>query len=301
MTPAYDWQTFPVTIHHWISGARPRTLPAAFAPVLAGTSVAAWEASIKWLEASLALAVAVALQIGVNYANDYSDGIRGTDEDRVGPMRLVASGAASPQAVKFAALSFLGIGAVCGFFLSALTSWWLLLIGLVAILAAWGYTGGSKPYGYRALGEISVFVFFGLVAVIGTSYVQTLNVSLVSVLAGVGIGALACAILVANNLRDIPTDILASKRTLAVVLGEKKTRYFFIFLIVVAFAMAAVIARLTSTWAMAAFIAVIPAAMAGSKVLGGARGLALVEVLKLISMTELLWAIGLAAGLLFAA
>lgn len=290
-----------MNIRHWIAGARPRTLPAAFAPVIAGTGVAAFESGIRWLEASLAMGVAVALQIGVNYANDYSDGVRGTDEKRVGPQRLVASGVASPQAVKIAALSFLALGAVFGFTLAALTSWWLLSIGFIALLAAWGYTGGSNPYGYRALGEISVFIFFGLVAVIGTTFVQTLNIPTSAVLAGVGVGALACAILVANNLRDIPTDAVVGKRTLAVVLGDKRTRQFFVLLIVVAFASAAIIARITTPWAMLAFIAVIPATTASHRVLNGARGLDLVPVLKSTGMIELLWAVGLAGGLLIGA
>lgn len=290
-----------MNIRHWISGARPRTLPAAFAPVIAGTGVAAFDDKIRWLEAALALGVAVSLQIGVNYANDYSDGIRGTDEKRVGPQRLVAAGLASAKAVKTAALAFLGLGAVFGFALAALTSWWLLAVGVLAILAAWGYTGGSNPYGYRGLGEVSVFIFFGLIAVVGTSYVQTLAITASAILAGVGVGALACAILVANNLRDIPTDITAGKRTLAVALGERRTRVFFVGLIVLAFACATVIARLTTPLALLAFIALPPAIRASHRVMNKARGMDLVAVLKVTGTIELLWAVGLAAGLVIGA
>ena len=286
-----------MNIRHWISGARPRTLPAAFAPVIAGTGVAAFDLKISWLEAALALGVAVSLQIGVNYANDYSDGIRGTDEKRVGPQRLVAANLASAKAVKIAALAFLGLGALFGFALAALTSWWLLAVGVLAILAAWGYTGGSNPYGYRGLGEVSVFIFFGLIAVVGTTYVQTRAISTSAILAGVGVGALACAILVANNLRDIPTDTAVGKRTLAVALGDQKTRVSFVALIVLAFASAAVIARLATPWALLAFVALPLAVRASHQVMNKAKGMDLVSVLKTTGIIELLWAVGLAAGL----
>ena len=200
----------------WLAGARPRTLPAAVAPVLAGTGVAAYVDEAVWWKALLALVVSLALQVGVNYANDYSDGVRGTDADRVGPMRLVGSGAASPRAVKTAAFAAFGVAAAAGLVLAATTAWWLVAVGLVCVVAAWFYTGGEKPYGYLGLGEVMVFVFFGLVAVIGTTYVQTETWEWPALYAGVGVGALACAILVANNLRDIPTDTVSGKRTLAV-------------------------------------------------------------------------------------
>ena len=208
----------------WLAGARPRTLPAAVAPVLAGTGVAAYVDGAVWWKALLALVVSLALQVGVNYANDYSDGIRGTDADRVGPMRLVGSGTASPGAVKAAAFAAFGVAAVAGLVLAATTAWWLVAVGLVCVLAAWFYTGGSRPYGYLGLGEVMVFVFFGLVAVVGTTYVQTETFEWAALYAAVGVGALACAILVANNLRDIPTDVEAGKRTLAVKLGAERTR-----------------------------------------------------------------------------
>ena len=211
----------------WLAGARPRTLPAAVAPVLIGTAVAAYDDRAVWWKALLALVVSLALQVAVNYANDYSDGIRGTDDDRVGPMRLVGSGAASPKAVKLAAFAAFGVAAVAGLVLAATTAWWLVAIGALCVLAAWFYTGGSRPDGYRGLGEVMVFVFFGLFAVIGTAYVQAEVWQWPALYAGVGAGALSCAILVANNLRDIPTDVLAGKRTLAVRLGAERTRGLF--------------------------------------------------------------------------
>ena len=188
----------------WISGARPRTFPAAVAPVLVGTGAAVGLGAVRPGRALAALVVALALQIGVNYANDYSDGIRGTDDDRVGPFRLIGSGAAAPHAVRRAAFAAFGAAAVAGLALVAASgAWWLLAVGAACILAAWYYTGGSRPYGYSGLGEVFVFVFFGLVAVLGTTYTQALAVDLPALAGAVGIGALACAILVANNLRDI--------------------------------------------------------------------------------------------------
>ena len=215
----------------WMAGARPRTLPAAISPVLAGTGIALYDDAAVWWKALLALVVALALQVGVNYANDYSDGIRGTDADRVGPMRLVGSGTATPGAVRRAAFLAFGVAAAAGLVLAATTAWWLIAVGALCVVAAWFYTGGSKPYGYLGLGEVMVFVFFGLVAVIGTSYVQTRHWEASAVYAAVGIGAIACAILVANNLRDIPTDRGAGKITLAVRLGDDRTRLFYVLLL----------------------------------------------------------------------
>ncbi|MEU7693305.1 1,4-dihydroxy-2-naphthoate polyprenyltransferase [Microbispora hainanensis] len=209
----------------WLAGARPRTLPAAVVPVAVGTGAAIAEDGAIWWRALLALFVALALQIGVNYANDYSDGIKGTDKDRVGPLRLVGSGVAAPKQVLAAALGCFLAAAVAGLVLVIATrAWWLLLVGLVSILAAWFYTGGSRPYGYRALGEISVFVFFGIVAVAGTTYVQVERLTWLSLAAAVPVGLLACALLMVNNLRDIVTDGPSGKRTLAVVLGDSRTR-----------------------------------------------------------------------------
>lgn len=285
------------TLSQWVEGARPRTLPAAVAPVLAGTGVAAFVDDVVWAKALLALGVSLALQVGVNYANDYSDGVRGTDDDRVGPLRLVGSGLASPAAVRAAALGFLGLGALLGLALAATTTWWLLLVGVAALGAAWTYTGGSNPYGYRALGEVSVFLFFGLVAVLGTVYVQVESLPWEAWAAAVGVGALACAILVANNLRDIPTDVAAGKRTLAVVLGDARSRTFYVALVVVAAAAAVAIAVGATPWALLALPGLLPALPAVRAVVGGAVGPALVPVLKTTGIAELLWSAGLALGL----
>ncbi|MGQ2910381.1 1,4-dihydroxy-2-naphthoate polyprenyltransferase [Aeromicrobium sp.] len=285
------------TLSQWVEGARPRTLPAAVAPVLAGTGVAAFVDDVVWAKALLALGVSLALQIGVNYANDYSDGVRGTDDDRVGPLRLVGSGLAAPAAVKAAALGFLGLGALLGLALAATTTWWLLLVGVAALGAAWTYTGGSNPYGYRALGEVSVFLFFGLVAVLGTVYVQVEALPWEAWAAAVGVGALACAILVANNLRDIPTDVEAGKRTLAVVLGDARSRTFYVALVVVAAAAAGAIAVGATPWALLALPGLLPALPALRAVAGGAVGPALIPVLKATGVAELLWSAGLALGL----
>jgi 1,4-dihydroxy-2-naphthoate octaprenyltransferase len=281
----------------WLAGARPRTLPAAFAPVVAGTAVAAWADAAVWWKAALALVVSVALQVGVNYANDYSDGIRGTDEDRVGPMRLVGSGAATPKAVKWAAFASFGVAALAGLVLAASTAWWLVAVGAVSVLAAWFYTGGSRPYGYLGLGEVMVFVFFGLVAVIGTTYVQTETWEWAALYAAVGIGALACAILVANNLRDIPTDTLAGKNTLAVRLGEARTRAFFALLVGAAAAAVVAVAVATTWWALVGLGFIAIAGPAVSLVLSGATGPGLIPVLESTGKAELAWAVLVAVPL----
>ena len=274
----------------WIAGARPRTLPAAVAPVLAGTGVAAHVDGAVWWKALLALVVSLALQVGVNYANDYSDGIRGTDADRVGPMRLVGSGTATPGAVKAAAFAAFGVAAIAGLVLAATTAWWLVAVGAVCVVAAWFYTGGDKPYGYLGLGEVMVFVFFGLVAVIGTTYVQTESWEWPALYAGIGIGALACAILVANNLRDIPTDTVAGKRTLAVRLGDERTRYLYAFLVLVAAAAVVALAVATSWCVLVGLLFLVVAAPAVRIVLGGATGPGLIPVLQETGLAELLWA-----------
>jgi 1,4-dihydroxy-2-naphthoate octaprenyltransferase len=284
------------TVAQWIEGARPRTLPAAVAPVLAGTGIALADGEQIWWKAILAMFVALLLQIGVNYANDYSDGIRGTDSDRVGPMRLVGSGAASAKSVKIAAFASLGLAALVGLVLAATTAWWLVAIGAVCILAAWFYTGGSKPYGYLGLGEVMVFIFFGLVAVIGTTFVQTKTFSMASLYAAIGIGALACAILVANNLRDIPTDTEAGKRTLAVVLGDQRTRYLFALLLCAALVALVGVVLTTSTWALLALVSVVPILGAARTVLTGATGPALIPVLKQTGVIELLYGAGIFIG-----
>ena len=290
-----------VTAADWVAGARPRTLPAAISPVLAGTAVALFDDGAVWWKALLALVVSLSLQVGVNYANDYSDGIRGTDADRVGPMRLVGSGRATPGAVKRAAFAAFGVAAVAGLVLAATTAWWLVAVGAVCVVAAWFYTGGSRPYGYLGLGEVMVFCFFGLVAVTGTAYVQTETWQLSALYAAVGIGALACAILVANNLRDIPTDTAAGKMTLAVRLGDDRTRGFFVLLLGLAAVALVGVALTTSWWALLALGYAAPGARAARVVLSRAVGPALIPVLQLTGVSELLYGLGLLVGLAIAA
>lgn len=286
----------------WISGARPRTLSAAVSPVLVGSGAAAAAGDFVWWAAVLALIVALALQVGVNYANDYSDGVRGTDANRVGPFRLVASGVVSPNAVKAAAFAALSVAAVAGLVLVIATKTYaLLLVGALAIVAAWFYTGGRRPYGYRGLGEVSVFVFFGLVAVVGTTYVQTGRLTMAAIVGGVGCGALACAILVVNNLRDIPTDAVVGKRTLAVVLGDRRTRNLYAALVAVAFAAVMVLALTTSAWAALALLAVPLAARPLAAVRSGQRGRDLVPALAGTGLLQLGYALLLAIGLAFTA
>jgi len=279
------------TVAEWVEGARPRTLPNAIAPVVAGSGAAASGGGFHALPAVLALLVSMGMVIGVNYANDYSDGIRGTDEDRVGPMRLVGSGAAPAGAVKRAAFLAFGVAGVAGLVLAAATAWWLLAVGAVCVLAAWFYTGGSKPYGYLGLGEVMVFVFFGLVAVVGTTYVQTRTWELAALWAAVGIGALACAILVVNNLRDIPTDTLAGKRTLAVKLGDRGTRTLYAGLVAAAALAVVALAATTTWWALLGLGFLLPSVAGLRTVLGGATGPALVPVLQSTGIAQLVWAV----------
>jgi 1,4-dihydroxy-2-naphthoate octaprenyltransferase len=280
----------------WLAGARPRTLPAALAPVLVGSGVAAALDGFRPLAAVLALVVALALQVAVNYANDYSDGTRGTDADRVGPMRLVGSGAAAPRQVLVAAGIAFGVAAVAGLALAALSSWWLVAVGAACIAAAWTYTGGPLPYGYRALGEVMVFVFFGLVAVVGTTFVQTGTLPGLAFAAAVPIGLPIVALLVVNNLRDIDGDAVAGKRTLAVLVGERATRVAFVGLLAVAFAVVAVIG-LVRPWVLLALLALPLAVPPCRTVLTGGRGPALVEALQGTGRLTLVTGVLLAAGL----
>jgi 1,4-dihydroxy-2-naphthoate octaprenyltransferase len=287
------------SLAHWVEGARPRTLPAAVSPVLVGTGAAFAASSFRPGRAVLALVVALALQVGVNYANDYSDGIRGTDEVRVGPLRLVGGGHATPRAVLRAALACFAVAAVCGLVLALLTTPWLLLVGVLAIAAAWGYTGGKNPYGYRGLGEVSVFVFFGLVAVVGTTYVQVERVTWLAVAGGIASGALACAILVTNNVRDIPTDREHDKLTLAVRLGDARSRVLYQALVVVPFVFALAAAP-SRPGALLALLA-IPLAIAPLRLVrAGAKGRELIAVLQATGKLQLAFGILLGAGLALA-
>jgi 1,4-dihydroxy-2-naphthoate polyprenyltransferase len=285
------------TLSEWIAGSRPRTLPAAAAPVLVGTGAAAQIGEAHLGRALLAAGVALALQVGVNFANDYSDGIRGTDAERVGPMRLTASAAASPRAVKTAAFAAFGVAGVFGLGLVALSGqWWLLAIGVLCVLAAWFYTGGRKPYGYLGLGEVGVFVFFGLVAVLGTTYTQADRITWPAVVGAVAVGLIACALLMVNNLRDVPTDSLVGKRTLAVRLGERRARRAYVLMVSLPVLLGLVCA-LANPWALIVMVLALPAVLLSTTVLLGARGRALVPVLAGTGMFELGYGVLLGLGL----
>jgi 1,4-dihydroxy-2-naphthoate octaprenyltransferase len=285
------------TLAQWVEGARPRTLPAALAPVAVGTGAAFGLGAGHPGRAGLALLVALALQVGVNYANDYSDGVRGTDAHRVGPLRLVGSGAAPARQVRLAALACFAVAALAGLALVALSgTWWLVAVGALAIVAAWTYTGGRRPYGYLGLGELFVFVFFGLVAVLGTTYTQALRVSWPAAAGAVGVGLLACAILVANNLRDVPTDAASGKRTLAVWLGDRRTRRLYVALVAGAFA-AALATAPGEPWSVLTVLALPLAVPPVRAVSGGAAGRALVPVLRDTGRLELGYGLLLAVGL----
>ncbi|CAN5514535.1 1,4-dihydroxy-2-naphthoate polyprenyltransferase [soil metagenome] len=287
-------------MNRWLIGARPRTLPAAVVPVALGAAAAVGAENSVWWHAGGALVVSLALQVGVNYANDYSDGVRGTDSVRVGPTRLVASGLAAASSVKRAALAAFAVAAVAGLVLAAVTSWWILAVGAAALLAGWGYTGGPKPYGYFGLGELFVFVFFGLVATTGTTFVVAEQIPRVAWLAGCAAGCLACALLVVNNLRDIPTDQVAGKRTLAVRVGDRRTRALYIGLLVVTFVVVAAIVIGGRPWAALAFAGALVAIAPARAIVSGARGGALIPVLggtgKVQLATGLLAAAGIALG-----
>ena len=279
-------------MNKWIQGARPRTLPAAIAPVVIASALAGPD--FNWFRALLALKVGVWLQIGVNFANDYSDGVKGTDENRIGPIRLVASGLASAKAVKYAAfLSFL-IASIAGLWLSLLTSPILILVGVLAIAAAWGYTGGKNPYGYNGFGEVSVFTFFGLVATIGTYYVQTEKITLLSFIVAIPMGTLACAILAVNNIRDRAQDELVGKRTLAVRLGDVTARRVYVSLLVIAHL--AAIATLIPT-ALLTLLAVPMSYSISKSVLSGISGKDLIPTLGRTGKLQLVFAILFALGI----
>ena len=286
------------TTKEWISGARLRTLPAAIAPVIVGTSLVA--PNPIWSNALLALMVALSLQIGVNFSNDYSDGIRGTDTDRVGPMRLVGSGVAKPEHVLTAALIFFALAGLVGLILALRTSLWLILVGALSILAAWGYTGGKRPYGYRALGEISVFLFFGVVAVLGTFFVQSGKITALSIVASIPVGAQACAILVLNNLRDRNKDSESGKRTLAVLMGEKGTRIFFAVLMLGSNTLG-ILTAFDRVWCALTALLLPIALYLAATVIKGAGGRDLISLLQRTALFQLLFAALYAVGFILSA
>lgn len=287
------------SINLWIQGARPKTLPAAIAPVVVGAACAQLESSTQnnWLNAVFALVVSLALQVAVNYANDYSDGIRGTDKNRVGPLRLVGSGAKKPADVKKATFLAFGVAAFFGFVLAATTTWWLLLIGVFCFLAGWFYTGGKHPYGYLGFGEVFVFVFFGVVATMGTTFVINEQLTLVSFLASVVVGCLACALLAVNNLRDIAGDKISNKKTLAVRIGESGARKFYISLFIAA-GFAVILIALSYSAALIAMLGLAVAVKPIKRVYAGATGADLIDVLVITGRVQILVAISLSVGLL---
>ena len=289
-----NWQKYlrRVHINIWIQGARPRTLPAAIAPVVVATVLAG--SNWKPVQALLALVVSLSLQIAVNYSNDYSDGIRGTDDNRVGPIRLTASGLAPAESVKRAAIFSFAAASIAGLGLAALSSWWVILVGVAAIAAAWGYTGGKNPYGYKGLGEMSVFIFFGVVATMGSYYVQTLEINWVSFAASVPMGSLSCALLAINNIRDRAQDQIVGKKTLAVRLGDRGARNLFVALILSAYIFAALTGH---TWSVLTLLT-LPLAMPVCKeVLSGVTGEALIPLLAKTGKLQLAFALVFALSL----
>ena len=279
-------------MNKWILGARPRTLPAAIAPVVVASALVGTD--FNWFRAALALKVAVWLQIGVNFANDYSDGVKGTDEDRVGPIRLVGSGLATAKSVKAAAFISFGIASIAGTWLALLTSPLLIVIGVLSIAAAWGYTGGKNPYGYRGLGELSVFLFFGVIATMGTYYAQTEEITLLSFIVSIPMGALSCAILAINNLRDRPKDELVGKLTVAVRIGDRKARVMYVALL----ALAHIAAIATLIPATLLSLLALPITLSISRqVLSGISGKELIPVLGKTAKLQMIFSILLAVGL----
>ena len=280
-------------MNKWILGARIKTLPAAIAPVIVGTSLAD---QIKVINALLALIVSLSLQIAVNYANDFSDGVRGTDTNRVGPTRLVASKLATASSVKNASFISFFVAIIAGTLLAFNTSIWLIAVGLISILAAWGYTGGKKPYGYLGFGEVAVFIFFGIVATVGSYYVQVEQISSSALLLSIPMGSLSCAILVINNLRDLNQDKLVSKRTMAVKLGDANTRIFYLLLLVLAQVSAAAAVSINN-YALLTLLWLPLTYSAANQVLKGASGKELITILGKTSRLQLLLAVTLAVSL----
>ena len=292
--------TYSATTRDWIQAARPHTWPNAFAPVLAGTGAAMYQNSGGFFAFLLALIVAWALVIGVNYANDYSDGIRGTDDERTGPTRLTASKLARPAAVKKAAFISFGVAGVAGLILALLSAWWLLLVGAFCLAGAWFYTGGKRPYGYRGLGEVAIFIFFGLIAVLGTEYAQAGAVSELGIVLAISVGAMSSAVNLTNNIRDIATDKPAGKRTLAVILGDSLSRKLYTVLLIVPYIVTFLVGvfAFPATWI--AFISSYWALKALHRVNSGARGVELIAVLALTGRAMALWSVLMFAALALA-
>jgi 1,4-dihydroxy-2-naphthoate octaprenyltransferase len=286
------------TVTQWVEGTRPRTLPNSIAPVLVGAGAAQNIDGFSLPMSLLALVVSIALQVGVNFANDYSDGVRGTDDHRVGPFRLVGSGAAEPVTVRNAAFACLGVAAVAGLVLIAMSGyWWLLAFGVLCIAGAWFYTGGKKPYGYSGFGEVAVFLFFGPAGVLGTLFVQTGEVTGIGIGAAVAVGCFSTAVLVANNLRDIPTDTTSGKRTLAVLLGDKDTRRLYLALVVAPFLITLVIGvRVPGT--LLGLLALPLAVLGARRVVRGLTGLQLIPVLRDTGLAMLVWAAAVGGALM---
>ena len=285
--------------NRWWLGSRPRTLPASIVPVAIGAGCAVGLGQVSWWRVVPALIVSLALQVAVNYANDYSDGVKGTDENRVGPVRLVASGLAAPNEVKRAAIVSFAVAALAGLVLALATTLWLIPVGVACIAAGWFYTGGPSPYGYAGLGEIFVFTFFGLLATAGTTFVLSERVTGLSLLAGATTGCLACALLVVNNLRDIPTDTISGKRTLAVRLGDPRTRNLYSWLAIGALA-GVVLCAANRPTALIALVGFVFAVGPIRSIRSGATGKALIAVLGMTGRLQLwvgsLLALGLAIG-----
>lgn len=288
------------TIRLWVEGARPKTIPAAIVPVLVGTA-ASIDSGFIFYRFLLALLVSIALQIGVNYANDYSDGIRGTDEDRVGPRRLVGSKLIPAWKVKWVSFASFFVAAIAGLILALVINFWIVAIGIAAIIAAWFYTGGSSPYGYFGFGEVSVFVFFGLVATVGSAFVQSEKIELLPILSGIGVGSLATGLLVVNNLRDIGTDQEVGKKTLAVRIGEQKTRLLYAFLVIGAVGVYALIGLIYCYPALISLIACPIALKLAYQVYAKADSADLIKVLEMTAKIHLfsgfLFALGLMVGI----
>jgi 1,4-dihydroxy-2-naphthoate octaprenyltransferase len=283
-------------MNKWVAGARPRTLPAAIVPVAVGTAAASTAGSVIWWRAGAALVASLAIQVGTNYGNDYHDGLRGTDAVRIGPVRLVGQGLASPAAVRRAAVLSFAVAAVAGLTLAAATTWWLVLVGAACFAAGWLYTGGPRPYGYAGLGEAFVFVFFGVVATVGSAYVQLERITGLAVLASIPVGLLATALLVVNNLRDIPGDSRSGKLTLAVRLGPARTRVLYTFCVVAPFVFVIPLA-VVHPGALLALAAMVAAVGPIRQVLAGAEGRDLVAVLQETARLQLVFGALLTAGL----